>query len=60
MRRDIHNSGLLITLTALLLNAVSGYGAEPSPKRSVQLVTFPETGWSPVKVVRGSLPAKSG
>jgi hypothetical protein len=60
MRRDIHNSGLLITLTALLLNAVSGYGAEPSPKRSVQLVTFPDTGWSSVKVVRGSLPAKSG
>src|SRR6516165_8187699 len=60
MRRDIHNSGLLITLTALLLNAVSGYGAEPSPKRRVQLVTFPDTGWSSVKVVRGSLPAKSG
>jgi Transglycosylase SLT domain len=27
--------------------------------RSVQLVTFPDTAWSPVKVVRGSLPAKS-
>ena len=26
---------------------------------SVQLVTFPDTTWSPVKVVRGSLPAKS-
>src|SRR5467141_3925458 len=26
---------------------------------SVQLVTFPDTAWSPVKVVRGSLPAKS-
>jgi hypothetical protein len=44
MRRGIHNSGLLITVTALLLIAVSGYGAEPSPKRSVQLVTFPDTG----------------
>jgi hypothetical protein len=27
--------------------------------RSVQLVTFPDTTWSPVKVVRGSVPAKS-
>lgn len=26
---------------------------------SVQLVTFPETGWNPVKVVRGSASAKS-
>jgi hypothetical protein len=26
---------------------------------SMQLVTFPDTAWSPVKVVRGSLPAKS-
>jgi Transglycosylase SLT domain len=60
MRRGIHNSGLLITVTALLLKAVSGYGAEPAPRRSVQLVTFPDTGWSSVKVVRGSLLAKSG
>ena len=27
--------------------------------RSVQLVTFPDTGWSPVKVVRGQASAKS-
>src|ERR1700757_4108752 len=27
--------------------------------RSVQLVTFPDTGWSPVKVVRGKGSAKS-
>jgi hypothetical protein len=27
--------------------------------RSVQLVTFPHTNWSPVKVVRGKAPAKS-
>jgi hypothetical protein len=27
--------------------------------RSVQLVTFPDTGWSPVRVVRGKAPAKS-
>src|SRR5262249_37404718 len=26
---------------------------------SVQLVTFPDTGWSPVKIVRGKAPAKS-
>jgi hypothetical protein len=26
---------------------------------SVQLVTFPDTGWSPVKVLRGGAPAKS-
>jgi len=60
MRRGIHNSGLLITVTALLLIAVSGYGAGPSQKRNVQLVTFPDTGWSSVKIVRGGLPTKSG
>jgi hypothetical protein len=60
MRSGVHNGGFLVTVTALLFIGVSGYGAEPSPKRSVQLVTFPETGWSSVKVVRGSLPAKSG
>jgi hypothetical protein len=27
--------------------------------RSVQLVTFPDTGWSPVKVMRGKAPVKS-
>jgi hypothetical protein len=27
---------------------------------NVQLVTFPDTGWGPVKVVRGKAPAKSG
>jgi Transglycosylase SLT domain len=27
--------------------------------RSMQLVTFPDTGWSPVRVVRGKAPAKS-
>src|SRR5258708_33268858 len=31
---------------------------ERNPK-SVQLVTFPDTAWRPVKVVRGSQPAKS-
>jgi hypothetical protein len=56
----IQNNVLLIAVTALLVIATRGQIADAASKKSVQLVTFPDTGWSSVKVVRGSLPAKSG
>ena len=56
----IQNNVLLIAVTALLVIATRGHIADAASKKSVQLVTFPDTGWSSVKVVRGSLPAKSG
>jgi hypothetical protein len=75
MRSQIRNSGTLIAITAPLLIVMFGPVAEASSKKaaateilkqttkkkagSVQLVTFPDTGWSPVRIVRGKTPAKS-
>jgi hypothetical protein len=55
----IRNNLLLIAVTALLVIATRGHTADAASKRNVQLVTFPDTGWSSVKVVRGGLPAKN-
>ena len=59
---------LLIMMFAPTAEASSKKAAAPTEMiqqtikkkaRSVQLVTFPDTGWSPVKVVRGQASAKS-
>jgi transglycosylase-like protein with SLT domain len=73
MRSRIWTGGFWGAFIAVLLIPVHGYPASKKARstaetvqqviegkaRSVQLVTFPDTAWSPVKVVRGSLPAKS-
>src|SRR5260370_32341678 len=73
MRSGIWIGGLWGAFIAVLLIPSHGYPASKKARwtaetvqqvierkaSSVQLVTFPDTAWSPVKVVRGSLPAKS-
>jgi len=75
MRSQIRNRGTLIAIAAALRIVTFGPVADASSKKaatteiikqmikkkagSVQLVTFPDTGWSPVKIVRGKAPAKS-
>ena len=75
MRSQIRNRWTLIAIAAALLIVTFGPVTDASSKKavttevikqmikkkagSVQLVTFPDTGWSPVKIVRGKAPAKS-
>src|SRR3984893_16376607 len=73
MRSGIWIGGFWGAFIAVLLIPSHGYPASKKARstaetvqqviegkaRSVQLVTFPDTAWSPVKVVRGGLPAKS-
>src|ERR1700730_6226172 len=73
MRSGIWIGGFWGAFIAVLLIPARGYPASKKARSatetvqqviegkasSVQLVTFPDTAWSPVKVVRGSLPAKS-
>jgi hypothetical protein len=74
MRSKIRKSGPLIAIVTPVI-VMFGHIVEASSKKAVtadvikqmikkqagslQLVTFPDTGWSPVKVVRGTGPTKS-
>ena len=70
MRSRIRSGGLWSALIALLSSPITGHTAEKASStaeavkqaidkkaKSVQLVTFPDTEWSPVKVVRGKAAA---
>src|ERR1700730_10501179 len=73
MRSGIWIGGFWGAFIAVLLIPARGYPASKKARStaetvqqviegkagSMQLVTFPDTAWSPVKVARGSLPAKS-
>src|SRR6266481_6012698 len=73
MRSRIWIGGFWGAFIAVLLIPAHGYPASKKARstaetvqqviegkaRSVQLVTFPDTAWSPVKVVRGSVPSKA-